>query len=68
LPLGDQHPIEAGQSLGLKLVRQFASDIQLGLRPELQRDQLARSRTSKTVPFLPATLDEGAAVCLVLES
>ena len=42
LLLGDQHPIEAGQPLGVHLGCKLAGDIKLGLRPKFQRDQFAR--------------------------
>ena len=40
--LGDQHPVEPGQSFGVHFGRQLAGDIKLGLRPEFQRHQFAR--------------------------
>src|SRR6266699_5597539 len=41
LLLGNQHPVEPGQALGVHLAHQLASHIQFGLRSKFQRHQFA---------------------------
>ena len=41
LLLGNQHPVEPGQALGVHLARQLAGQLQFGLRPKFQRHQFA---------------------------
>jgi len=39
--LGNQHPVEPGEPIGIDLAFQIAADLLLGLAAQLQRDDLA---------------------------
>jgi hypothetical protein len=62
LLLGNQRPVEPGQPLRLHLLAEFVLKVDLGLRPEFQRDQFACSVADAMGDVIPGDVEDAAIV------